>query len=111
MIDRGTIKPTFERVIDQFSSLRQWTQEIPAAFSPVDRVDLQSIYIRKYAAETTDTARSRATMAMKMLEEGKTFSEVALLTSDARSAGLGGSAGTIESGQTGVETEEIIFNL
>lgn len=92
-------------------TLRQWTETRPTLFVKSDRVDLHSIYIRRFSDESTPSARRRAEAAWKMLQDGAHFKEVAMWFSDARSAGLGGSAGTVNREAVAPDIGDVIFNL
>lgn len=93
------------------AALLQIVQSMPRSFSTSDSLDLLSIYIRRFENEPRSAARERALAAMREIEAGTSFSEVAMKYSDARSSALGGSAGTIWRGTISPEVEQVIFSL
>jgi parvulin-like peptidyl-prolyl isomerase len=80
-------------------------------FEARERVDLQSIYLRRFEGEAMDAVRTRAAEVAFLLEQGTDFAEVATLHSDATSRAIRGSAGTITTGALPPDLEQIIFGL
>lgn len=93
------------------AALREWVAERRGSFDTRDRLDLQSIFLRRYAEETDAAFQARIAAAKGMLDAGTSFRDVAMHHSDATSRGIGGSAGTIHRGTLPPAMDEIIFNL
>ena len=92
------------------NDLKQWFETRKASYSTTESVNLHSIFIRKFDPETSDTAKQRARHALDRINKGEPFGRVAYEMSDARSAVLYGSAGTIHHGKISPELENIVFS-
>lgn len=93
------------------ADLRALQEQFPSTVVTKDRLNLQSILIRKFASESDESLKQRVQEVSDFFENDGEFHEAALLFSDASSRALGGSAGTIERGELPPDLEELVFSL
>lgn len=106
-LKQNEIRESLELTNDE---IKAWVETKKDAYNSTESVNLLSIFIRKFDSESSATAKKRAEKALSRIKKGESFGAVAYDMSDARSAVLQGSAGTVLPGKISPELEKIVFS-
>ncbi len=91
--------------------LREYAAASPLSFNRKERINLDSIHLRRFDSETSESLKARAAKVKEAIDSGEDFGALAERYSDARSRAIRGSAGTIERGQLPPDMEKLVFDL
>ncbi|CAN5200829.1 hypothetical protein BH09SUM1_BH09SUM1_24560 [soil metagenome] len=92
-------------------NLREYVAGSPLSFARKERINLDSIFLRRFDSEKMESVRARAGALKAALDSGRGFGELAEEYSDAKSRAIRGSAGSIDRGQLPQDLENLLFAL